>query len=105
MTTSPKWQPLSGEKAQWRMLTALEAQGPVMLSSQSVSFTGCVSGPEFFPSHRHPDLCNDGIGQDEDVLQTSLLPSEYSGERKSPVGEREKAEVYSKDLAPPQTGL
>lgn len=72
------------------MLTALEAQGPVTLSSQSVSFTGCVSGLEFFPSHCHPDLCNDGIGQDEDVLQTSLLPSEYSGESKSSVGERER---------------
>lgn len=50
------------------MLAALEAQGPVMLSSQSVPLTGCMSGPEVF-------LSRDGIGQDEDVLRTSLPPS------------------------------
>lgn len=57
------------------MLAALEAQGPVMLSSQSVPFTGYMSGPEVFLSLHHPDLCSDGIGWNEDVLGTYLPPS------------------------------
>lgn len=84
------------------MLATLEAQVPVMLFFWSVSLTQCMAGPEVFLTHHPPDLCSEGIGQEEDALQTSL-PVFW---RKSVSGRwKGKAEVYSEDLAPPQRGL